>query len=252
MNIAVASYSFHGLRSAGMMDVFGYLETIKHRYGLSRADIWNGMFPSYEEPFLLQVKDALDERGLTVANLCIDQAHIWDDDPEVRAQNAEKAKGALNAAVLLEADTIRIDAGGREDVWTDEQFDLIASTYRQWAQFGFDHGFRVGPENHWGTENIPANMVKLCEAVDHPGFGVLLHFKDLEGDATFAKWAMHTHVPYEWALSADFEPSMRMLADTGYQGCWSAEHHSGQNEYSQVAVQLARINEWLERNRLAE
>ena len=252
MSIAVASYSFHGLHSAKMIDVFGYLETIKYRYHLTAADIWNGMLPTYDEAFLAQVKEALDERELTLANLCVDQAHIWDDDPAVRAQNAENAKGALNAARLLQADTLRIDAGGRDDAWSDEQFDLIVSTYREWAQYAYDNDFRVGPENHWGTENTPANMVKLCRAVDHPAFGVLLHFKDLEGDATFAQWAMHTHVPYEWALGPDFEASMKMLADGGYQGCWSAEHHSGRDEYSQVAVQIACINEVLERWRLAD
>ncbi len=43
MNISIASYSFYGLLGKGQMDVFGYLETIKYRYHLDTADIWNGM-----------------------------------------------------------------------------------------------------------------------------------------------------------------------------------------------------------------
>ena len=43
MKISIASYSFHGLIGAGMMDVFGYLEACKHRYGLDAADFWNGL-----------------------------------------------------------------------------------------------------------------------------------------------------------------------------------------------------------------
>lgn len=38
-NFAVMSYSFHGLRNLGAMDVFGYLETVRYRYGLQTADL---------------------------------------------------------------------------------------------------------------------------------------------------------------------------------------------------------------------
>ena len=40
MNVAVASYAFHGLVRSGRMDVFGYLESCKYRYHLRTADIW--------------------------------------------------------------------------------------------------------------------------------------------------------------------------------------------------------------------
>jgi hypothetical protein len=31
------------------------------------------------------------------------------------------------------------------------------------------------------------------------------------------------------------------LHKTGYQGCWSIEHHSGKDKYAEVAVQLAKV-----------
>ena len=34
MNVSIASYSFHGLLSQGQIDLFGYLESCRHRYGL--------------------------------------------------------------------------------------------------------------------------------------------------------------------------------------------------------------------------
>ena len=46
-----------------------------------------------------------------------------------------------------------------------------------------DNGYRVGPENHWGAEVVPENMARICRAVDHPGFGMLLHFRGNAGDA---------------------------------------------------------------------
>jgi sugar phosphate isomerase/epimerase len=252
VNISVASYAFYGLVAAKTMDVFGYLESSKYRYGLDRADIWNGMLASYEPEYLALVKEALDERELTLANLCVDQAHIWDDDAAVRERNQENAQGALRAAVQLGARTLRMDAGGRADTWTDEQFALIVARYQEWAQYAADHGFRVGPENHWGAENVPSNMVKLCQAVDHPGFGVLLHHKNLENDRTFARWAMHTHMSWEWCTGGQLEAGMAMLIEAGYRGCWGIEHHSGRDEYSQVGLQVALVREVLERWRVVK
>lgn len=242
MKISVASYSFHGLLQAGMMDVFGYLESCKYRYHVDAADIWNGFFPTTDDDFIKKVKAALDERGMVLANLCVDGAHIWEDDEAARERNYQNALASLRAGELLGAQTIRIDAGGRGETWTNEQFDLIVKRFKEWAKRAYDNGYKIGPENHWGTEVNPDNMRKLVEAVDHPAFGVLLHFRGNEGDAVMAPWAMHTHISWDIAES-HLEQSLPMLRDAGYQGYYSIEHHSGQNEYARAAVQLARVRE---------
>ena len=82
MNISISSYSFHGLLSEGRMDVFGFLESCKYRYGLSAVEIWNGtMGGNTDEDYLRKVRSALDERELTLACLCVDGPHVWVDDP---------------------------------------------------------------------------------------------------------------------------------------------------------------------------
>ncbi len=240
MNVSIASYSFHGLLKDGAIDLFGYLESCRFRYHLDTADIWNGMLLSTEEDYLKKVKTALDDRGLTLVNLCVDGAHIWEDDPQVREEHYQKALANLRAAEILGAKTIRIDAGVRADTFTTEQFDWIVRRFQEYAQHAYDHGFRVGPENHWGAEVVPDNMKAICQAVDHPGFGMLLHFRGNPGDATMAPWAMHTHI--SWDITEHcLEESMVMLRNNGYQGCWGVEHHSARNEYHQVSIQLARV-----------
>ena len=51
-NFAVMSYSFHGLKNIGAMDIFGYLESVRYRYGLMTADIWNGMLDSTDGDYI--------------------------------------------------------------------------------------------------------------------------------------------------------------------------------------------------------
>lgn len=250
MKVSIASYAFHGLLSEGKIDLFGYLESCRYRYGLATADIWNGMLTSTADDDLTKVRDALDERELVLANLCVDGAHIWEDDPDQRRTNHENALAHLHAAEVLGAKTVRIDAGGRDDVWTDEQFDLIVSRFREYAQRAHDNGYRVGPENHWGTEVVPENMLKLCRAVDHPGFGVLLHFRANEGDAQMAPYTMHTHISWQIA-EGPLVDCMTTLRDAGYDGYWGVEHHTPEHEYAEVAVQLAKVRAVLDRWRQA-
>ncbi len=251
MNISIASYAFHGLRGAGKMDVFGYLETCKFRYRVDMADIWNGFLPTVEEDFIRKVREEMDEKEMGMANLCCDQCQVWDDDPALREKQYQNSLAHLRAAVTLGAQTVRIDMGGRELEMTDEQFDHTVARFREYAQFAGDHGFRVGPENHYGPARSQENMARLREAVDHPAFGYLLHFTNWAedpdaGDASVAPWAMHTHVAAN-VVDTCLEEKMTMLRDAGYQGHWGIEHHSAKNEYAEVAWQLAEVRRVLAR-----
>ncbi|MBM3211161.1 sugar phosphate isomerase/epimerase, partial [Candidatus Poribacteria bacterium] len=165
MKISVLSYSLRELLNEGKMDVFGYLETCKYRYHLSAADIWSGFIPNTDDNFLKKLKDGLDEREMELADLCVDGAHVWEDNPEARENNYQRALTFLKAAVTSGARFVRIDAGGRNESWTPEQFDFIVSRYKEYSQFAYDHGFKMGLENHWGPERSWANLKKVYEAV---------------------------------------------------------------------------------------
>lgn len=253
MRVSIASYAFHGLLREGRMDVFGYLESCRHRYRLDAADIWNGMLPTTDVDFVRSVREGLDERDLVLANLCVDGAHIWEDDPDARERNHGHALAHLRAAEILGARTVRIDAGGRDQTaFTSEQFDLVVERYREFARRAGDNGYRVGPENHWGPEKTPSEMLRIIEAVDHPAFGVLLHVGGWQGpdadigDDLVAPHAMHTHLA--WRITeGPLAEKMALLRDAGYEGYWGVEHHTGQNEYTEVAVQVARVRDVLDR-----
>jgi len=252
MRVSIASYAFHGLLAEGKIDVFGYLETAKHRYRVEVADIWNGMLASTDEGYLRKVREALDEREMPLVNLCVDGAHLWDPDPEAREALRRNALAHLRAAVTLGARTVRIDMGGQKPDMTQEQFDLVVSRYKEYAQFAGDNGFRVGPENHFGPALVQENMERVYRAVDHPAYGILLHIghwdEDEEGgDRLCAPWTMHTHVDARIA-STCLEERMRLLVDAGYRGYWGVEHHSARNEYAEVEWQLAEVRRALVRN----
>ena len=249
MEYSIASFSFHGLAGRGMMDVFGYLETVKYRYHLNTADIWNGMLTSYDEDYLLKIKEAMYEKQMTLANLCVDGAHVWEETPEKREENYQNALKNLRAAEILGAKTVRIDMGGHGLDMTEEQLEYIVMRYKEYCEIAQRCGLKVGPENHWGISRVPENIKKLVEAVDHPSFGILLHFDNWDvdkenGDRLTAQYAFHTHLA-AWVIPA-CEEKLQILKDAKYKGVLGIEHHSEKNEYSQVAWQLATArNTWL-------
>ena len=104
---------------------------------------------------------------------------------------------------------------------------------------------RIGTENHWGSSRYPHNLEAVYKGVNHPAYGVLFHFGNfVEGQAdrgleTVLPMTMHTHVHADSVPYA--KEYIRRLANEGYKGTFSIEHHSGNHEYQRVAWQLATI-----------
>ncbi len=236
------------------MDAFSYLETCRFRYGLRTADFWNGLIGTVETGYLLKVRQAVDEREMQVVNYHVDGVHLWEDDPEARERNHIKGWEHLHAAAALGAKTVRFDTGGKLTAMTPEQLDFLAERYREYCRFAAENGFRIGPENHWGLSLFADNMERLACAVDHPAYGMLLHLGHWEdgdpiaGDRRLAPWTIHTHVDARVSRT-DLAERMQVLLDAGYNGCWGVEHHTAQNEYAEVAVQLAEVRRVLARHR---
>jgi len=251
--ISIASYSFHGLLGEKRIDIFTYLEALKYRYNVEYADIWSGYLPDMnnadpiDENLLKKVRFSMDEKGITLANLCVDGPHIWTDDEAARQKHYKGAFNYMKAAVILGAKTVRIDVGVRENTITDEQFDYVAKVYGELAAFAKDNNMRVGTENHWGASRDPKVLDRIYNAVNSDAYGHLFHFGNFfegqkeAGLETVLKMAMHTHIPADSLPYA--KEYIRRLVNAGYKGTFSVEHHTGKHEYERVAWHLATVRE---------
>jgi hypothetical protein len=69
-----------------------------------------------------------------------------------------------------------------------------------------------------------------------------------EADRLVAPWVCHTH--FAWNMrEVPLGEKMKNPRDVGYQSSYSVEHHSGKNEYAEVAIQLARVRAMFDRRR---
>ena len=108
-------------------------------------------------------------------------------------------------------------------------------------------------------------MEKLIQAVDHPGFGICVHFGDVGGwtphspetmrqdneafSRASAKWICHTHFGWDYIEDAPWLlKMMTILRDVGYKGYYSAECYAGQNELLLTGIMIDRmkavLNSW--------
>lgn len=248
MKISLDGYSFHGLLEQGMMDVFHYFESLKYRYGVNAAGIWNGFLVSTEDDYVDKVKKALDEREMVVPNIAADWASVWADSPEVREKQHQNALAHIRMARKLNASSLRVDWGVGPEV-TDEQFEFIATRYRAYCEIAADYGMVIGPENHFGASLNPHLMLKMVKAVDHPAYRILLHVDrwsdtTVDGDAMLAPYAMHVHVNRETAT----EVKIQTVVSAGYQGYWGIECGNGMDEYEEVRKQLEDVKQALARH----
>jgi len=103
---------------------------------------------------------------------------------------------------------------------------------------------KIGPENHWGWDRVPEYLEAVKNAVDSPWYGHLYHLRNFydepeRGEALCISYAMHTHIHADSMPYA--KDVIRRLANEGYEGVYSVEHHSGRLEPERVDWQLATV-----------
>jgi sugar phosphate isomerase/epimerase len=266
--LSILSYTFNGLVSRGMQDIFGYFETCKYRYNLDAADLWGGhlkdfrerydkgTYIPFEDEWIAKVKEALDERELYIPNLTADGCHVITFDPARTELQYKNALEHLRLAKLLGIGFVRFDTGpsfnmpdGRKE-WTDQEFDFIVKRYKEYSQYAYDNGFKVGCENHMGPSGQWKNLKKLYDAVNHPGFAYCIHVGGWPGtdeekdlfDVASASHAVHTHIPLN-IINGPLEQKMNNLHNAGYEGYYNIEVPAGRGEnvYEVVAFSLAKV-----------
>ena len=252
MELRICSYSFHRMLETGQQDVFQYISDCQ-ALGCTQLDLWNGHVPSLlddearspssftmedaqlsagELEYLARIKEAADRAGLPFGCLAVDGAHIYESSPEARQAQQIKAYRWLNIAKQLSVQQIRIDSGGPTEM-PEDVFDIIVTGYNDLIQRAGEKGIELVMENHWGASRIPANVVRILEAV--PGLGLLFDTGNWPeemretGWTQCARYARATHLK-TFAFDAegdettvDIPRAIRILQEAGYQGSWGIE-----------------------------
>ena len=132
----------------------------------------------------------------------------------------------------------------------------------------------MGYRKYWAHKFTPAPVLPMSRAemdelgwdscdiilvtgdayVDHPGFGLSCHIGAWRGtdeekdqaDREVAPWVCTTHIDWRICTGPMLREKLANLWDAGYDGYYCVEHHSGKDEYREVAIQLALVRNELE------
>lgn len=232
-DFSIISYSFRNSFETGRMDLHGYMQFCADN-GFTRLDPWMlHLEPGLEdERWLARVKESAGDLGLPFGCIAVDGGHIYEKEPEEREKTRRVRERWLDVAEYLGADTIRIDAGGPEDM-PNEVFEDIVAGYAELIPRARERGLGVVVENHWGPTKHPANVVRLLKSVD--GLGLLFdtgNWADGEAERGWelcAKYATMTHIKtrsFDSAgneTSANLSRAIELLRAASYRGPWGIE-----------------------------
>ena len=252
IRLSVASYSFHKLLESGKQDMFKYITDCKE-LGCAQLDPWNetlapifqgdealrlkkdyqkASLSTAEVAYLKQVKAAAEKVGLPFGCICVDGAHIYEQDPVDRQVNRAVAYRWLEAAQLLEASQVRIDSGGPEEL-TEDVLKVIVEGYRDVITRAQGKNLEVIIENHWGPSRHPQQLLRILAAVK--GLGLLFDSGNwapgtqVKGWELTSKFARAVHIKARPTDEQGKPPEVylpiviRLLVQAGYRGTWGVE-----------------------------
>lgn len=182
--------------------------------GLDGAEIlWLDDYPSGipesdDGAVAAAAKATADRLGLTIGCLTPYVSEINDLDEAERSRAVTRLENSIRVAESLDCHRLRIYGGTLMDEEPPDviaaKWDRLVSSLSRLGSTALDHGVVLCVENHFATMTVSAaETVRLMEAVDSPGVGILydqanLAFTYCEGyeDAIEmqAPWIRHVHV----------------------------------------------------------
>jgi sugar phosphate isomerase/epimerase len=252
MRIGICSFAFHRTVAQGKLGFDWFARTSKE-LGCTQLDPWNAhlLEPEAGADGVRAGKNPHDSRlgtpgdahvelvarqgaavGLPFGCIAVDGAHIIEKDDAAAKLNRERALRWIDVAAKLKAESVRIDAGGPEEM-DAATLARIAEGYREIIDYAGARKVRVLIENHWGPSQIPANVERILDAC--PGLGLLFDTNNWkaglqrEGWDRCARRAEVVHVKtfvlddQGEETTVDLKPCFQRLREAKFRGTWCVE-----------------------------
>ena len=130
--------------------------------GIGTLEICHFHIPSTEEPYLAQLRAAIEDAGIELFSILIDSGDISQADETKRDADMRMIEGWIDIAALLGAKVVRVIAG---DAPADDPEALGRSIdgLRQLAQYAQGRGVRVLTENFRALASTAENCIRILD-----------------------------------------------------------------------------------------
>jgi sugar phosphate isomerase/epimerase len=241
-------------------------------FDVRTVELVSSFFVSQHAKYLNELRQALQDNGLTVRSIAVDMGNIAGPNAAERRTDIEALKQWFYTASAIGSAAIRVNTGHpspgggwqqMEDV-PQEALDRVVDGYRELIEVGKQAGVKLLIENHGGVSADPKNIAYLLERLDTPWFATCPDTGNFFGDTweqgmrVMAPRAFSCHVkvfsydpsgrqarvgregqPREY----DLKRALQILNEAGYQGPVCIEAGASATERDSIRDAIAYVRE---------
>ena len=242
MKLSLSIYSLQQAFEAQQMDLCGFVAFARD-LGVDAVDL--GYYWQDEERQIPEVREWVREAGLDVSSYIASNNFAMTGEGELQGE-IQKVKHAIDNAVRIEADAVRVFAGKTREGTFETHRGQVVSALRECVAHARTRGVKLALEDHGGIGATSAHLLYYKGEIDDDHFGFLVDFANFTasgGEAALAavrRVAPHALLVHakDGILEADgtwiptlcgagaipMEACLGALAEAGYQGDVSLEY----------------------------
>ncbi len=243
MRISVSAYSLHRSIGQGRVSMLDFVGMAPTRFGVHEVEL-NSPFFRDEPDYLERLLAAMEENGVHVGNIAVDQGNVADPDDSRRREYVSANAAWLDVAADLDCPSIRVNAGHSED--QAQGLKRSIASFKEIVGKAGGLGLSVLMENHGGFSSDPDSILKYVDVLGMENFGTCpdfgnfreeIRYQALEKISPYAKF-VHAKT-YEFdtrgnETTLDIPRIIDILADARYDGYVSVEFEGPGDEYEGI------------------
>ena len=136
--------------------------------GVKTVELCSRFFENQDAKYLNELRNLLNDHGLSVKNIAVDMGNIAGADEAVRRTDLEALKQWFYTASAVGSEAIRINTGHADD---DGAMDRVIEGYLELVAVGEQAGVKLLVENHGGVSSTSDNLQRILDGVSSKWFG---------------------------------------------------------------------------------
>jgi sugar phosphate isomerase/epimerase len=194
--------------------------------GIHTLEICHFHFPATDDAYLGELKAALAEAGVELANVLVDTGNLSNPDLTQWQADIAMTKSWQDIAARLGATGVRVDCGLEQP--SPEAMKRSAMALRELADYGTGLGLVTATENWRATSQEPDDLLEIIRQADRP-LKLCVDF----GNAarTDDKYQTLAMLPYATSLHCKGIFEEGMLDRAEFQRCLSLAKEAGFDGY---------------------
>ena len=256
--LSISSWSLHKLLGKAWYDpdgAGGYVNRSEERgefelvdvpaqaaaHGIGTIELCHFHFPSTDDDYLGQLKDAISRASVELFSILIDTGDITASDDEQRSSDFETIRFWIDVASKLGASHVRIIAGDAEA--SEEAVDASVEGLRELAAYARDRGVVALTENFRRLAARPETCIDILDQCEGE-VGLCADFgnfpKDTRSDdlAAVLPKANSIHAKADYPDGemdrASYERNVKLAVDSGFDGPMSLIYQDADDVWKRI------------------